>query len=104
MRVALVFVAMILGGECFSNVQESVGSLVICKNSRQVRTLRVIDADGRGCSIGYSKFGSEEMVGAGRSVAMCESVLKSIQANLLDAKWNCRSVAKVRSIVGDGVN
>ncbi len=104
MKTAIFFVLMVFAFDHTWAAQESVGSMVICKNSRQVRTLRVIDAEGKGCAIGYSKFGNEELVGAGRSATMCESVLRSIQENLLDAKWNCRSVARVKSIVGDGVN
>ena len=67
-------------------------AFVLCKNQKNVRTIRILGDKADNCTITYSKNGAEEVVGANRSVQTCKSILKSIEGRLEEAKWTCRNV------------
>ena len=65
----------------------------MCKNHKEVRTIRV-RVDGKGqCATVYSKQGVEKTVGAGKNNESCMGFLKSIKTNLEKSNWNCRDIS-----------
>ena len=65
----------------------------MCKNKKEVRTIRVhVNKDGV-CSTIYSKMGSEKSVGSGRNHDSCIGFLNSIKGNLEKSNWNCRDIS-----------
>lgn len=68
----------------------------ICKNQKQVRTMRVhIDKSGI-CSTYYSKQGEEKVVGSGRNHESCQNFLNNIKTNLEKSSWTCRDISATR--------
>lgn len=67
----------------------------ICKNQKQVRTIRVEIRDGT-CHTYYSKMGEEKSVGSGRNVESCENFLNNIKTNLEKSSWACRDISTTR--------
>ncbi len=68
----------------------------ICKNQKQVRTIRVhVDQAGI-CSTYYSKQGEEKVVGSGRNHDSCQNFLNNIKTNLEKSSWTCRDISASR--------
>ncbi len=66
----------------------------ICKNKKEVRTIRVyIDSKTNICETLYSKMGSEKLVGSGKMHGSCMSFLSNIRTNLEASNWNCRDIS-----------
>ncbi len=65
----------------------------LCKNQREVRTMRVeIDSAGV-CHAYYSKQGTEKSVGSGRNHDSCMNFVNNIKTNLEKSNWNCRDIS-----------
>lgn len=91
-------------GEARSSTEKRSVAFVLCKNSKEVRSIRVqADASERSCKTVYTKQGQDLVVGGGRALSSCRSVLASIRANLETANWNCRSVDSALTIMGDEI-
>ncbi len=68
----------------------------LCKNRKEVRTIRVhIGTDGI-CTTFYSKAGSEKSVGSGKSHESCINFLNNIKTNLEKSSWSCRDISSTR--------
>lgn len=65
----------------------------MCKNKKEVRTIRVHINKENICSTIYSKQGSEKNVGSGRNHDSCIGFLNSIKTNLEKSSWNCRDIS-----------
>lgn len=106
-RINLVFsvTMLILAQAAGAAVDEKVSTFVLCKNKKDVRTLRILPESDKpeNCKITYSKGGSEETMGSNRSLNSCKSILKSIQANLEASNWSCRSVQTAHVTTGSQV-
>jgi hypothetical protein len=73
---------------------------VLCKNQKQVRSLRIQDtADHKGCEVIYTKDGVQKLQGSGQYFEGCLKVLNNIKANLEKGWWKCRDVTKTIQIV-----
>lgn len=95
MMKILSFIAVLtMAGSAMASVDQKTSAFVLCKNKKDVRTLRILPdiAKRENCSITYSKGNTEEVVGSNRSISQCKSILKNIQANLESSHWSCRSV------------
>ena len=68
----------------------------LCKNRKQVRTIRVHIDDKNICSTIYSKDGAEKTVGSGRNHESCMGFMNSIRANLEKSNWNCRDISDTK--------
>lgn len=69
----------------------------ICKNKKEVRTIRVqIDSQTKECSTFYSKLGSEKVVGSGKWHESCMNYLSNIRTNLEKSDWNCRDISSAK--------
>ncbi len=93
---------MLAGSDAFASLDQKATAFVLCKNRKDVRTIRII-ADGEkqdSCTITYSKGQNEQVVGNNRSVNSCRSILKGIQHNLETSHWSCRSVQSAMVTTG----
>lgn len=72
-------------------------SLVLCKNNKVVRTLRVELGEDQKCRTIYNKQGVDQLIGSGQNPGSCEEFLSGVRKNLEEAKWNCREVKEARS-------
>lgn len=91
--VAMVLAPLLAMAEQAVEVENK--SYWICKNQKQVRTIRVHVKDGV-CSTYYSKNGEEKVVGSGRNVGSCENFLANIKGNLEKSNWTCRDISSTR--------
>jgi hypothetical protein len=68
---------------------EKTGKTAKCTNSGDVRTIE-IKADGKGCQVLYTKFGTENSVASSSfGTEHCEKVLTKIEDNLTKAGFKC---------------
>lgn len=65
----------------------------LCKNRKQVRTIRVHVSDSGYCSTYYAKEGSEKSVGSGKNQETCINFLNNIRTNLEKSNWTCRDIS-----------
>lgn len=67
-------------------------SYVICKNQKEVRTIRIESAGGGKCQTVYTKQGKDQVVGSGLNPMSCEDFLSTVRKKIEDANWKCRDV------------
>lgn len=72
-------------------------SLVLCRNQKTVRTLRVEMGEDQKCRAIYTKQGVDETIGSGQLTSSCEEYILNVRKNLEEAKWNCREVKEART-------
>lgn len=79
-------------------------SLVLCKNNKTVRTLRIEMSNDQKCKAIYTKSGVDEVIGASASKVSCEEFVANVRKNLEEAKWNCREAKEARTsnVILDG--
>ncbi len=104
LRLAGLLVVLGFSSMTFAGIEQKAAAFVLCKNKKDVRTIRVLNKfDNKGCMTTYSKGQLEEVVGEGRSFNGCNSILKSIQSNLESAQWSCRNVDMAQVMVSSEV-
>ncbi len=94
-QTAFAFLALVLSlgsGAAFGAIDQKPSAFVLCKNQRNVRTIRILPEEKDTCSVTVSKGGTEEVIGSKRSIETCRTMLRSVQNTLEDEKWSCRSV------------
>lgn len=69
-------------------------SYVICKNKKEVRTIRV-ELTGSVCRALYSKMGKDELVAEGTQ-KHCYGVVDNIRTNLEKSFWKCKDISPER--------
>jgi hypothetical protein len=69
-------------------------SYVICKNKKEVRTIRV-EIQGPVCKALYSKMGKDELVAEGTQ-KHCYGVVDNIRTNLEKNYWKCKDISPER--------
>jgi hypothetical protein len=72
-------------------------ALVLCKNNKTVRTLRVEVIEDQKCRAIYTKQGVDEVIGSSQTMVACAEFVSNVRKNLEDAKWNCREVKEART-------
>lgn len=93
LALVVFMVATSFGFGANAGSEQKAMAFVLCKNQKDVRTIRVLPESKDNCTVTYSKGGVEEVVGSNRSIQTCKSILKSVQDNLESSKkWNCRNV------------
>lgn len=70
----------------------SVALTIICKNDKQVRTLRTDKISDGGCRAVYTKQGVDQVVGSSVRTSGCETVLENIRKTLEGNVWKCKDV------------
>ena len=100
--LGLVLGLILASQESHASVDEKAQAFVLCKNKKDVRTIRILTEGemAENCKITYSKGGVEETVGVNRTMGSCRSILKSIQTNLESSSWSCRSVQTAHVTTG----
>lgn len=94
MVVATAFVSFFGTSLAFARLETS---LVLCKNQKTVRTLRVEQGEDQKCRAIYTKQGVDETIGSGQYTNSCEEFISNVRKNLEEAKWNCREVKEART-------
>jgi hypothetical protein len=67
--------------------------MVMCRNNKIVRTVRVIQKDNE-CVTIYTKLGVDKDVGGGKNPSSCTKIVSNIRENLEKAGWKCRVVGE----------
>ncbi len=75
-----------------SFAQKSTEHLVICRNSKAVRTLRVEKNKGPRCQTLYTKAGVDQNIGNSLSMNACLDFLNKVRLTLEKAQWNCKDI------------
>jgi len=86
---------------CFSSARADIKdrAYFICKNQKQVRTLRVQPAaDGKSCEVVYTKEGVSKVEGSGQYFEGCMKVLGNIRTNLEKGWFKCKDVTSTAQI------
>lgn len=91
--VATVFVVFFSSSSAFANLNDS---LVLCKNNKTVRTLRV-EIEDQKCRAIYTKSGVDVTIGSGQFTESCMEFVANVRKNLEGASWNCREVKEART-------
>ena len=87
-----VLLASLLSLSISAFAETKPSAYVICKNSNQVRTIRVeVDAQGL-CHTIYSKLGVQKSIGSGKNKESCLQFLNNVRVNLEKSGWKCRDV------------
>jgi len=68
----------------------------LCKNKKEVRTIRVQIRETGVCNTLYAKHGDEALVGSGKNHESCVQILNNIKTNLEKSDWACRDVTNAR--------
>jgi hypothetical protein len=95
-KTALVLFLLVCGvarAEQVVDIESKV--YYLCKNHKQVRTVRVMVDQGI-CSTIYSKEGAEKVVGSGKNYDSCIHFMDNIKANLEKSNWTCRDISSTR--------
>ncbi len=74
-----------------SLVAKADEALLICKNKKIVRTVRITKEKGL-CRTNYTKDGKTQMIGSGMNPTSCQKVLEGVRKNLEASHWSCRDV------------
>ena len=76
---------------CLGPLAQADEPLLICKNKKIVRTVRITKEKGL-CKTNYTKDGKTQMIGSGMNPASCQKVLEGVRKNLEASHWTCRDV------------
>lgn len=96
MKKSMITAALVILGtsSAFAGLENS---LVLCRNQKNVRTLRVEMGEDQKCRAIYTKQGVDETIGSGQITGSCEEYISNVRKNLEEAKWNCREVKEART-------
>jgi hypothetical protein len=70
---------------------------ILCKNEKNVRTLRVEIASDNKCTAFYTKSGVDSNIGNSSSSSGCEEFVLRVRKKLEEASWKCREVKEART-------
>lgn len=74
-----------------SFLQNRASQLIMCKNQKNVRTIRVEqDKEDHQCIAVYTKAGIDREVGRAQSLTSCLRIIDNIKGNLEKANWKCK--------------
>ncbi len=99
LNLMVLLSALFLGvtAHCEASEESETKIYWLCKNKKEVRTIRVqVNPKSRICSTLYSKLGEEKVVGSGRNYDSCVGFLTSIKANLGNSNWTCRDISSTK--------
>ena len=70
---------------------------VLCKNNKNVRTLRIELSSDNKCTAYYTKGGVDSNIGNSSSPGGCEDFVVRVRKKLEEASWKCREVKEART-------
>ncbi|MEK7357212.1 MAG: hypothetical protein AAB250_12235 [Bdellovibrionota bacterium] len=104
-RVFIALAVLGLSSVSFAQSDQKATAFVLCKNKKDVRTIRVnSDSKKENCTTTYSKGGVDEVVGMNRNVQACRSILDSVRSNLENSNYNCRDVSSATTTTSPEVS
>lgn len=93
----LLFAAILLAGSfAQSEISQDIEPSVICRNKKEVRTLRVEKTNEGKCSAVYTKLGKDQNIGLATNESSCVEIVRKVRVNLEAADWKCREVKDSR--------
>jgi hypothetical protein len=69
---------------------------VMCRLSKQVRTLRVEKLKNGTCRTIYTKYGQDQNIGNAQNSLSCTEILQKVRGILEAADWQCRDIKEAR--------
>lgn len=78
-------------------IAEIGDGLILCKNQKTVRTLRIEKTEDARCRAIYTKAGVDSEIGSGMNFQSCEDYVAGVRKTLEEAHWNCREIKEARS-------
>lgn len=91
----MVIILLSLGAWVHSAVTQTELS-VMCRLSKQVRTLRVEKLRNGTCQTIYTKAGRDQNIGNAMNQESCTDILQKVRDVLESADWKCREVKESR--------
>lgn len=70
---------------------------ILCKNEKNVRTLRVETASDNKCTAYYTKGGVDSNIGNASNPGGCDDFVLRVRKKLEEASWKCREVKEART-------
>lgn len=90
-------VLFLFSTSAFATQAQVDDNLILCKNQRLVRTLRVDFDNSNKCMAIYNKNGEDKVIGSGQNPQSCLQFVNNVRDNLEGASWNCREVKDSRT-------
>lgn len=94
-KTLIVIILLFLGTWAQSAVTQTELS-VMCRLSKQVRTLRVEKLRNGTCKTVYTKAGRDQNIGNAMNQESCTDILQKVREVLESADWKCREVKESR--------
>ena len=91
-----LFLVLMTGFNTQAQVSQNVELSVICRNKKEVRTMRVEKDNTGKCNAIYTKLGRDQSIGLASNEASCAEILRKVRVNLEAADWKCREVKESR--------
>jgi hypothetical protein len=77
---------------------DQFNSYVLCRNQKDVRTIRVEKNKSSNIWVAYyTKLGVDKEVARAQTLDSCTKVVENIKDNLTKANWKCKDLQKVSS-------
>jgi hypothetical protein len=92
----LFVVSFFMGGLVFSAQEINTELSVMCRLSKQVRTLRIEKLKNGTCRTIYTKYGQDQNIGNAQSQQSCSEILQKVRGILEAADWQCRDIKEAR--------
>lgn len=80
-----------------ANEKADKPNFVLCRNDKNVRTIRVdkVEAKGAHCLAYYTKNGVDKEVGRALNYNSCLKVMAGVKSNLEKSNWKCKELNNV---------
>lgn len=93
----ILFSTLILTSQSILAAQEVKTEVsVMCRLSKQVRTLRIEKLQNGSCRTIYTKYGQDQNIGNAQNSQSCADFLQKVRGILEAADWQCREVKEAR--------
>ncbi len=76
----------------FFSFAESDRSLILCKQDKMARTLRITTLQDKRCQAIYTKQGIDQVIGSSQNLEACSHFIGGVRKKLAQAHWQCRDV------------
>ena len=97
----LLGAALTYAGFCYAEEDRvSAGGLsyIMCRQQKDVRTIRVSSASRGSCVTTYTKEGLDQEIARSSRKDLCAEVLTKVKANLEKANWKCKDISNRSSV------
>lgn len=88
-----ITIFLLLGTSAFAEDSAKDKAYWLCKNKKEVRTIRVHIDSKNVCSTIYTKQGEQKVVGSGKNHESCMKFLDGVKTNLEKSNYSCRDIS-----------